>query len=55
VIAEGGRVLPCAVYCRGEYGVEDRVAVVPVRLGLQGVEEILEVPLRAEERSALEP
>jgi malate dehydrogenase len=45
------RVLPCAAYLRGEYGVQDLYVGVPVVIGAQGVERVLEVALTAEEKA----
>ncbi len=44
------RVLPCAAYLKGEYGVRDRYIGVPVVLGAKGVERIIEVDLTKGER-----
>jgi len=48
------RVLPCAVLCEGEYGLQDVVVGVPVRLGRGGAEQVVEYELTGEERVALE-
>ena len=42
--------LPCAVYLKGEYGAKDIYAGVPVIIGSQGVEKIIELDLSAEEK-----
>ncbi len=42
--------LPCAVYLNGEYGVKDIYAGVPVIIGANGVEKIIELELSAEEK-----
>ncbi|MDP2719077.1 MAG: malate dehydrogenase [Dehalococcoidia bacterium] len=47
------RVLPCAVYLQGEYGINDSVVGVPVILGEKGVEKIIEMNLTTEETAAL--
>jgi len=47
------RVLPCAAYLDGEYGLEDVYAGVPVVLGSRGVERIIEIALADEEKAAL--
>jgi malate dehydrogenase len=44
------RVLPCAAYLNGEYGVKDMYVGVPVVLGAKGVERIVEIELNAVER-----
>jgi malate dehydrogenase len=48
------RVLPCSAYCEGEFGLRGLYFGVPVQIGRSGVERIVELPLNAEERSALE-
>jgi malate dehydrogenase len=48
------RVMPCSAYCEGEFGLRDLFFGVPVQIGREGVERIVELPLNAEERSALE-
>ena len=47
-------ILPCSAYLQGEYGLNDICFGVPVKLGQNGVEEIIEINLTPEERSALE-
>ena len=47
------RILPCAAYLEGEYGIRDAVVGVPVKLGRNGVEQIIELKLNAEESAAL--
>jgi malate dehydrogenase len=44
------RVLPCAAYLKGEYGVKDRYIGVPVVIGAMGVERIIEIDLTKAER-----
>jgi len=44
------RVLPCAAYLKGEYGVKDRYIGVPVVIGAKGVERIIEIELSKTER-----
>lgn len=48
------RVLPCAAYLQGEFGVRDLYVGVPVVIGAEGVERIVEIPLDPEERAAFE-
>jgi malate dehydrogenase len=45
------RVLPCAAYLNGEYGVKDLYVGVPVVLGAKGVERIVEIELNGAERT----
>ncbi len=46
------RVLPCAAYLSGEYGVRDLYVGVPVVIGREGVERVIEIDLSEEEREA---
>ncbi|MEO8944887.1 MAG: malate dehydrogenase [Gemmatimonadaceae bacterium] len=48
------RILPCAAWLQGEYGLRDLFLGVPCKLGRGGLEKIYEVELTADERSALE-
>jgi len=48
------RVLPCAAYLNGEYGVKGLYIGVPVIIGEKGVEKIIEVKFTDEERAAFE-
>lgn len=48
------RVLPCAAYLSGQYGVDGLYVGVPVVIGAGGVERIVEVPLTAEEKAAFD-
>ena len=45
------RVLPCAAYLNGEYGVKGLYVGVPVIIGAGGVERVVEIDLNASERS----
>jgi malate dehydrogenase len=54
IMKDQKRVVPCAVLCEGEYGLQDVVVGVPVKLGRGGAEQIIEYELTAEERAALE-
>jgi malate dehydrogenase len=47
------RILPCAAYLQGEYGIHDVFVGVPVKLGARGIEQIVEIKLTPEERAAL--
>ncbi len=47
------RVLPCAAYVNGPYGIEDLYVGVPVVIGEKGVEKIVQLELTADERAAL--
>ncbi len=48
------KILPCAAYLKGEYGIRDLYVGVPVVLGRGGVEKVIELKLTAEEAAALE-
>jgi malate dehydrogenase len=54
VLHDKKKILPCAAYLQGEYGMKDVYLGVPVKLGARGVEQIIEITLTAEERAALE-
>lgn len=47
-------ILPCSVYLQGEYGLDDICFGVPVKLGRNGVEQILEIELTADEQAGLD-
>lgn len=49
-LADKKRVLPCAVYLNGEYGVNDLYVGVPVVIGKNGVERIVEIQFNEEEQ-----
>ncbi len=53
VILDKKQILPCATYLDGEYGIKDTVITAPVKLGRNGIEQIIELKLTAEEKSAL--
>jgi malate dehydrogenase len=48
------RILPCAVYLQGEFGLRDTFVGVPVKLGRTGMEQIIQVKLTGDEQAALE-
>jgi Malate/lactate dehydrogenases len=54
IIKDNKRIIPTAAYCDGEYGLDDLFIGVPVKLGANGVEEIIEVDLTDEEMDQLE-
>ncbi|MDE2030269.1 MAG: malate dehydrogenase [Alphaproteobacteria bacterium] len=45
------RILPCAAYVQGEYGVKDMYVGVPVVIGAGGVEKVVEMQLNADEKA----
>jgi len=54
IVKDSKRILPCAAWLKGQYGLQDLYMGVPVKLGKGGVEDILEVDLNDEEKAALE-
>ncbi|HIN76499.1 MAG TPA: hypothetical protein EYM96_09995, partial [Rhodospirillales bacterium] len=46
------RVLPCAAYLRGEYGVKGLYVGVPVVIGAKGIEKVVEIKMNREEKLA---
>ena len=54
IIKDERKVLPCAALCDGEYGLKGTFMGVPVCLGRNGVEEILEYDLTPEEKAAFD-
>ncbi len=53
IVLDKKRILPCAAWLTGEYGLKDVFCGVPVKLGRNGIEQVLEVSLTAEERADL--
>jgi malate dehydrogenase len=53
ILKDKKKILPCAAYLNGEYGIKDLFVGVPVKLGERGVEEIIEIKLNEDERKAL--
>lgn len=53
ILRDKKKILPCAVYLEGEYGINNLFVGVPVKLGKNGVEQIIEISLTNEERAAL--
>jgi malate dehydrogenase len=51
VLLDRKRILACATYLEGEYGVKGIYMGVPVKLGAKGVEQIIEIKLTDEERT----
>src|SRR5213594_4796589 len=54
ILKDKKKILPCAVYLEGEYGINGLFVGVPVKLGAKGVEEIIQIKLTAEENAALQ-
>jgi malate dehydrogenase len=54
ILKDKKKVLPCAAYLEGEYGIRDLFIGVPVKLGAKGVEQVIEIKLAPEEQAALQ-
>jgi malate dehydrogenase len=54
ILHDKKKILPCAVYLEGEYGISGLFVGVPVKLGSKGVEKIVEIKLTPEEKASLE-
>jgi malate dehydrogenase len=53
IVKDERRILPCAAWLQGEYGMKDLFLGVPCKLGKNGLEKVIEVELTADERAAL--
>ena len=53
IVRDERRILPCAAWLQGEYGMKGLFLGVPCKLGRRGLERIIEVELTADERAAL--
>jgi len=53
ILKDKKKIVPCAVYLQGEYGIEGYFIGVPCKLGAAGLEQIIEIKLTAEEDAAL--
>jgi len=53
IVFDQKRVLPCAALCQGEFGIDGLFVGVPVRLGAEGIEEIIEIELNDKEQQDL--
>lgn len=54
IVKDQRRILPCAAWLEGEYGMNGLYLGVPCKLGKNGLEQVIEVTLTADERAALE-
>ena len=54
VLLDKRRIMPCSAYCQGEFGISDIYVGVPVLVGENGVEKIVEVQLTDDELAALQ-
>ncbi len=53
ILKDKKKILPCAAYLEGEYGINNLFIGVPVKLGANGIEEIIEIQLTDDEKAAL--
>jgi malate dehydrogenase len=53
IVKDKKKILPCAAYLEGEYGINDLYFGVPIKLGANGVEEIIEIDLTDAEKEAI--
>lgn len=53
IVKDQKRILPCAAYLQGEFGLRDTYVGVPIKIGRKGMEQIVEVPLSPEEKAGL--
>ena len=54
IVLDKKEIMPCAAYLQGEYGIKDTVIGVPVKLGKNGIEQIIELALTDDEKKALQ-
>src|SRR5437016_999917 len=54
ILKDRKKILPCAVYLEGEYGINGLYVGVPAKLGERGIEQVIEINLTLEERAALQ-
>jgi malate dehydrogenase len=54
ILKDKKKVLPCAAYLEGEYGVNGLFVGVPVKLGSRGIEQIYQIKLADDEKAALD-
>ena len=53
ILGDKQKILPCAVYLQGEYGLSDLFVGVPCLLGRKGMERVIELELSEEEKAEL--
>ena len=54
ILKDKKKILPCAAYLEGEYGVNGLFVGVPAKLGAGGIEQIIEIKLQPDEKAALD-
>jgi malate dehydrogenase len=53
ILKDKRKILPCAAYLQGEYGIDDLYVGVPIKLGKNGMEQIIQITLKDDEQAAL--
>jgi len=53
IVKDKKKILPCAVYLKGEYGIQGLYVGVPVKLGKNGIEQVIEIKLTDAEKQQL--
>ncbi|MFI5389102.1 MAG: malate dehydrogenase, partial [Candidatus Eremiobacterales bacterium] len=54
ILKDKNKILPCAAYLTGEYGIKDLFVGVPCKLGANGLVEVIQIKLTADEQAALQ-
>ncbi len=54
ILKDKKKIVPCAVHLEGEYGIKGLFVGVPVKLGANGLEQVIEIKLTADEKAALD-
>ncbi|MBT5137276.1 MAG: malate dehydrogenase, partial [Phycisphaerae bacterium] len=54
IIKDKKRILPCAAYCEGEFGIDGMFVGVPAVLGKNGVERVVQIDLNASEQALMD-
>src|SRR5438552_10080637 len=54
ILNDRKKILPCAAYLEGEYGIDGLYVGVPAKLGEKGIEQVIQINLTLEERAALQ-
>ena len=54
ILKDKKKILPCAVFLQGEYGIKDLFVGVPAKLGARGLEQVIQITLTPEEQAALD-
>jgi malate dehydrogenase len=54
ILKDKKKILPCAAYLEGEYGINGLFVGVPCKLGERGIEEVVQIKLTPDEKAALD-